>query len=252
MLEQRVRARAQRARDLAGDGEDLAPLLEREVGRDQGAAALARLDDDGDGGEARDDPVPRREAPGRRLDPGRVLRDDEAGRRDPARELGVRRRVVAVDPAAEHGDGDAVRLERAAMGLGVDAAREAADDDETRRGEVATEAPRDCGAVPGARTGADDGDGSAREQLRLGLAAEEEPRRRVVDRSEQRREGRLRAADEADARAGEPLACGPLVEAPEVAGPVSAAWRRDEVRPGLGRVEREGEVAHAASSCGER
>ena len=36
----------ERARDLARDGEHLSPLLEREVGRDQRAAPLPRLDDD--------------------------------------------------------------------------------------------------------------------------------------------------------------------------------------------------------------
>ena len=40
--------------------------------------------------------------------------------------------IVAVDAAAEHGDRRAAGLERAAMRLGVDAAREPADDDEAR------------------------------------------------------------------------------------------------------------------------
>ena len=85
--EEVVRARGERAGDLARNGEHLAPLLEREIGGDQRAAALARLDDDRRGAEPRDDPVPRREPPGRRLDAGRVLRDDEPGRANPRGEL---------------------------------------------------------------------------------------------------------------------------------------------------------------------
>ena len=45
--EQRVGPGRERAGDLARHREDLAALLEREVGRDEGAAPLARLDDDG-------------------------------------------------------------------------------------------------------------------------------------------------------------------------------------------------------------
>ena len=103
-----------------GHGEHLAPLLEREIGRDQRAAALARLDDDRRRAEPGDDAVARREPPGRGLDAGRVLRDDEARVGDAARELGVRGRIVAVDAAAEDGDGRPARLERPAMRLGVD------------------------------------------------------------------------------------------------------------------------------------
>ena len=126
-------------RDLARHREHLAPLLEREIGGDQRAAALARLDDDGRRAQPGDDAVARRESPRRGLDAGRVLRDDEPGLGDASRELGVRGRVVAVDAAAEHGDGRAARLERAAMRLGVDPAREAADDDEPRTRELAGE-----------------------------------------------------------------------------------------------------------------
>ena len=48
-------------------------------------------------------------------------------------------RVVAVDAAAEHGDGPA-GVERAAMRRAVDAARKAGDDDDARGGELAPEA----------------------------------------------------------------------------------------------------------------
>ena len=118
--------------DLAGNGQHLATLVEREVGGDQRAASLARLDDDRRGGEARDDPVARREtarAPARR--PARTRRRS-ARRRDLARASSrCARRIVAVDAAAEHGDVGR-RLERAAVRLAVDPAREPGDDDERR------------------------------------------------------------------------------------------------------------------------
>ena len=56
---------------------------------------------------AGDDPVPRREAPRRRLDAGCVLRDDQPPLGDPRASSGFDGRIVAVDPAAEHGDGEA-------------------------------------------------------------------------------------------------------------------------------------------------
>ena len=75
--EQRIRAGRERARDLAGHCEHVAALLEREVGRDERAAPLARLDHDGRPTEPGDDPVARREAPRCWLDAGLVLGDDE-------------------------------------------------------------------------------------------------------------------------------------------------------------------------------
>ena len=78
--------------------------------------------------------------------------------------------IVAVDPAAEDGDRRAAGVERAAMRLGVDAAREAADDDEPGRGEVAREAPRDGRAVAGASARADDRHRRLREELEVRAA----------------------------------------------------------------------------------
>ena len=146
--EQRVGPGRQRRGDLTGHREDLPTRLEREVGRDQRAASLARLDDHGRSGKPGDDPVPGREPPRRRLDPGRVLRGDEAPLADSPRELGMRGRIVAVDAAAEDRDRQPAGLERSSMRLAVDASGKAA---ERRRGRRRP-APGRAAARPGRRT----------------------------------------------------------------------------------------------------
>ena len=176
-----------------GNREHVASLLEREIGGDERSASLARLDHDRRGAEPGDDPVAGREAPRCRLDARLVLGDDEPALADSSRELGVRRRIVAVDPAAEHRNGEAAGLERAAMRLAVDAAGEAADDDEPRRGELAAEAARDVGAVRRARASADDRDGRPREQRRP-------PRRRAGRAAAAGRRSRAAAAGSDAAR----------------------------------------------------
>ena len=82
--QQVIRPARERGCDLARDREHLATLVERQVGGDQRAAALARLDDERRLRQAR-----RRSgcAPGSaraRLDAGCVLGDDRACRRDRA------------------------------------------------------------------------------------------------------------------------------------------------------------------------
>ena len=173
--QERIRSRAQRGRDLTRARKDLASLLEREVRGDQRAASLARLDDDGGLREPGDDSVPGGEPPGCGLDPGCVLGDDQAGGGDPGSQLRVRRGIVAVDTAAEHGDRRAAALERAAVRLAVDAARETADHDEPGRRKLAAEHPRDLRAVPRAGARADDRDRGLRQQLRRRSATEEQP-----------------------------------------------------------------------------
>src|SRR5438093_8719133 len=64
--EQSVRTCRERRRDLAGNGEDLSSLLDREVRRDQRATPLARFDDDRRRAETGGDPVARRASPGPR------------------------------------------------------------------------------------------------------------------------------------------------------------------------------------------
>jgi hypothetical protein len=57
--EQRVCPAGEGARDLSGHRENVSSFFEREVGGDERAASLPRLDDDGRLAEARDDPVAR-------------------------------------------------------------------------------------------------------------------------------------------------------------------------------------------------
>ena len=175
-LEQRVRPGRERGRDLARHREHLPPLLERQIGRDERAAPLARLDDDGRRAQAGDDAVARRKPPRRGLDSGRVLRDDEPGVRDPACELGVRGRDSRGRCRSRGRRPSSRRLERAAMRLGVDPAGEPADDDEPGGGELPAEAAGNRGAVARARARADDRHGRPRQQLGLRLAAQEEAR----------------------------------------------------------------------------
>ena len=144
--------RGKAARDLSRNREHVSPLLQCEVGRDQRAAPLARLDDDRRLAEPGDDPVPRGKSPRRRLDAGLVLGDDQAALADPSSELGVGGRVVAVDPTSEHRDRHA-GLERAAMRLAVDSSSHSADHDEPCRGELSRERARHGTSVCRARSG---------------------------------------------------------------------------------------------------
>ena len=98
--------------------------------------------------------------------PGAYSDDREPGRANPSRELGVRRRVVAVDPAAEHRHGRPAGFERATVGLAVDPAGKAADDHEPGRGQLPAEHSRDLRAVGRARASADDADRGPRRGAR--------------------------------------------------------------------------------------
>lgn len=108
----------------------------------------------------------------------------------------MRSRVVAVDAAAEHGDGRAARVQRAAVRLAVDAARQAADDDEACRSQLAGKRTRDLATVRRAAAGADDRNGRPRQQLDL-AAADVEPFRRIVHLCE---EGRVAGVTPANDR----------------------------------------------------
>ena len=79
--------------------------------------------------------------------PGAYSDDDQARAAISPGQLAMRGRVVAVDAAAEHRDVTPARLERAAMRLAVDAARQPADDHKPGGRELAAERARDRAAV---------------------------------------------------------------------------------------------------------
>ncbi len=161
-----VRARARGRGDLAGNGEHLAPLVEREVGGDQRAAAFARLDDDRGVRQPGDDPVARREAPRCGLDARRVLGDDQtrAPRPRPRATRGRADSRGRCRSRARRPSSPASRAPRCAAA--VDAAGEPGHDDDSGRRELAPEGARDRSAVRRARPRADDRDARAVERAR--------------------------------------------------------------------------------------
>ena len=107
---------------------------------------------------------------------------------DPPRELGMRRGIVAVDPASEDGHRDPTRLERSAVRLAVHTTRHPARHDQARGRELPPQRASDGAAVGGARTRTHDRNGRLREQREIAASAREELPRWVVDRREERRE----------------------------------------------------------------
>jgi hypothetical protein len=152
--------------------------------------------------------------------------------------------VVAVDSAAEDGNGLTARLERTAVRLAVDAARHPADDDQPGAGELAPEHARDVRAVGGAGAGADDRHRRPREQPDQRPAANEQAGRRVENRGKRRREAVVRPSDPAEAGGGQARPQAGLVETSRE--PTEAGVARGEYVPaGLGRVRSECKLADA-------
>ncbi len=182
-----VRARRERARDLPGHCHHLPSVLEREVGGDQRARPLARLDDDGRGAQPGDHAVASRKPPRRGLDARLVLGDEQPVDADATRELGVRCRVVTVDAAAEHGHCTSTGSESAPVRLRVDAPSEPAHDHEARLRQLPCEPAGDGASVSRARARPHDRHGRLREEGLRAVAAHPKARWRIGDRGQQGR-----------------------------------------------------------------
>jgi len=114
-------------------------------------------------------------------------------------ELCVRSRVVAVDAAAEDGDSAAARVERAAVGLAVDATRHPAHDDDAGGGDLTAEGARDRTTVARARACTHHGDRDAREHVGLSGAPDPQLARWIVDRRQQAGIRRVAASEPGEA-----------------------------------------------------
>jgi hypothetical protein len=221
-----------------------------------GAVPVTCLGDDDDGriAEPRDDAVAGREPPRRRLHSRRVLRQDQPPLGNRCGKRTVRAWVVAIDAAAEDGDGFATSIEGAAMCPAVDPAREAGYDHDAGPRDLSCQLPRDVRAVVRATSCADDSDGRAREERRVGRAAEEQTRRRVVDCTEARRKVGSGSRDPADAAGREELHVRLRVERRrEACESLRAGLAVGRVFVVCGGERRERELVHACcSSVGDR
>src|ERR1700760_4932474 len=135
--------------------------------------------------------------------------------------------IVAVDATTKDGDRRTASLERAAMRRGIDSTRKSTDDDKACCGQLSPRAARDGRAVAGARASAHDRDRRLREERGLRHAADEETRRRVVNRSQERREVGCGTRQKPVSVPGKALEVRALVEAPLEGTPALAMWRPD-------------------------
>ena len=163
------------------------------------------------------------------------------------------RRVVAVDPTAEHRDRRPARVERAAVRLSVDAAREPAHHDEPRAAQLAPEHPRHVRPVRRTSPRAHDRDRRPPQHLDVGGATDEQPGRRIVNRPEKRWEPRVVTPDPLDALLAKPRQIRVLVEGPDERSEGAVPRSSHEVGVVRGGEGGQGEFAHGApSSVGER
>ena len=138
-----------------------------------------------------------------RLRPQRIVRDQRALLRDLLGQPCVLRRVHAVEPVGEHGDGAAAGLQRGAVDDAVDAARQPGDDGDAVGRQAACQLPGGLPAVGGGAPRADDGDAPA--VFGQPLPADVDHRRRIVDLAQPLRVGVMEARDRAHARLRQPF-----------------------------------------------
>jgi hypothetical protein len=183
--------------------EDLATLLHGELRRDQRPAAFGRLYHHRPHREPGDDTVPPGEMKleGRR--PRRKLAQERAGPRDLTREPAMPGGIDAIDAGSHDGEGPAAAVEGAAMGGTVDAGGEPADDRQPGLGQAPRQIGGDTTPVFACAAGTDDRDG--RVVGRVERAADEQRERRVGDRPEARRIGRVVTRDDRRAQRGQRL-----------------------------------------------
>src|SRR5690606_22287137 len=147
----------------AGNGEDIAALLEREARRDERARAHRRLDDDDAERETGDDAIAAREELAARLRAERHFRDEQAALGDLRMELAILLRIDDIETAADDAYGSAI--ERGAVGGRVDAAGKPRDDDIAFLAEIAGDGRGDPGPRRGCVARTHNGDGLLRGEM---------------------------------------------------------------------------------------
>src|SRR5207237_9420484 len=113
LAQQLVGANAHRIENAAGYRQHVAALLEREIGRDQRAAAVAGFDDNRSARQARDDAIASGKIDRVRRYAGREFRDERAAAvlGNPPRQRAVFRWIDLIEAIPEDGKGSTACLE---------------------------------------------------------------------------------------------------------------------------------------------
>ena len=168
---------------MAGDRQDLPPLIKRDPRGDQAARLRRGFHHDDCARKARDDPVSLREVACHRLQPRGLFRKPDAACGDVPREGGVFGRIDVIDAARHHRD--RAGGQRGRMGDRVDPARQARGDDEPPGPQPLGQTPRHAGPKRRGTAGTDDGHRGAGQDR--GVADRPEDRRRIRDFGQGRR-----------------------------------------------------------------
>ena len=223
------------------------PGLLGEPGGDQAAGPQRRLHHHDAEGEAGDDAVPAREVAGLGCGAERGLGDHGARFGDAALQIGVLGRVGHVEAAGDRRDG-AAGLHGAAVGRGVDAAREAGDHHQRAR-QFGGQVLRHALAVGRGVAAADQGDRAVRQQRRV--AQDGDGGGCIVQQGQQRRIVRLAREDHARAKPGESAQF-----AHGIVGRRHGLWRRPTPGAGEARQSVQGgcgrSVARQQATVGDR
>src|SRR5437867_9528331 len=145
--------------DTTRDAEHLPTLLGGHARGDQRAASFGGLDHDHTEAEAADDPVADGKTTWERQRPVFGLRHERAGPRDGPRQLGVLRRVDAIQSGGHHRDRRRRGLQGAAMCRSIDTTRQSADHHHTGAGQLTRQPVCGATAVWSSSARTDDRDG---------------------------------------------------------------------------------------------
>ena len=176
------------AQHVARHGHHLPALFEGARGGNQRAGLFIRLDHDNRSRQATDEAIAHREVKRERWRAGRILADHQTRARDLVGERRVFMRIDTIDAGAEDGDRSA-RADRAAMGRGIDAARQTADDGDAQRRQVGAQPRR--GLERHRCRGARPDDGDRRRAQRVQGSAIPEHGRHIRDGQQGGREPRV-------------------------------------------------------------
>ena len=129
---------------MAGDGEDLAPLIQRIFCRDQRTGLGGGFHHNHRPRKARDYPIARREVARSWLQSHGLFGQHQALFANLFRQIGVLRRLDHIPAAGKNRDGAGFQCGR--MGGGINAPRQAADHHLILRAQIAGQATRHTGA----------------------------------------------------------------------------------------------------------